>query len=128
MKYASFTKKNILTKLNTFTNALQDGWYKIADSIEDITFNEKGIAGIKINGRSVCLIKTPEGVKACTDICPHAGSSLSQNGFMDNRNNIVCCVHHYRFSISNGRDSLNEGYFLKLYDTRIENGGVFIKL
>lgn len=104
------------------------GWYKIADNLKAISFNEKGTAKVSIQGKNICLIKTSEGLKACTDTCPHAGSSLSQNGYMDNQLNIVCCVHHYRFNLKTGRDALNEGYFLKRYEVKENSDGVFVKM
>lgn len=104
------------------------GWHKISETISDIDFNDKGIALVEIADRKACIIKTPDGIKACTDRCPHAGSSLSTNGFIDQQMNIVCCIHNYKFNLHSGRDAMNEGYFLKLFPVRVDETGVFIKL
>lgn len=100
-------------------------WIKIADSEADIAFNQKGIALMVAGGRRVCIIKTTDGLKACTDRCPHAGSPLS-DGYVDEQQHIVCCVHNYKFSLKTGRDAMNEGYFLKRYPIKTEPDGVYI--
>lgn len=105
----------------------QGEWHKIADGISLIPFNDKKIALVQINGKKICLIKTDHGLKACTDKCPHAGGSLS-DGFVDNKGNIVCCVHFYKFNLTTGRDALNEGYFLKTYPVKEEPDGIYIKI
>ncbi|HRN71536.1 MAG TPA: Rieske 2Fe-2S domain-containing protein [Ginsengibacter sp.] len=105
----------------------QGDWYKVADSLASIPFNEKKIALIKLAGKEICLVNSPLGLRACTNRCPHAGGNLSE-GFIDSRNHIVCCVHYYRFSLDTGRDALNEGYFLKTYPTKVNDEGVFVKV
>lgn len=102
-------------------------WIKIAESVHEIHFNAKGIARIKVAKQRICLVMLNGVLKACTDRCPHAGYSLS-DGFIDAKENIVCCVHNYRFSLQHGRDSLNEGYRLKLYDVRLDGEGVWVRM
>ena len=102
-------------------------WHKVAESLDGIEFNEKGITTVSVDGRTICMIKTEEGLQACTNRCPHAGASLS-DGFIDKNQNIVCCEHNYKFNLKTGRDAMNEGYFLKLYKVKIEDDGVFIEI
>lgn len=102
-------------------------WHKVAESIDTIAFNGKGITTVSVDGRKICIIKTEDGLQACTDRCPHAGASLS-DGFIDKNRNIVCCVHNYKFNLKTGRDAMNEGYFLKLYKIKIEDDGVFVEI
>lgn len=106
---------------------LPTGWIKVADNPESIEFNEKNIALLSIDGYKFCIIKTADGLKACTDKCPHAGASLS-NGYIDRKKNIVCCEHNYKFSLQTGRDAFNEGYFLKIFDVAVRPDGVFINM
>lgn len=107
------------------TDSIQ--WHKIAESLDVIAFNEKGIASVSVNEKIICVIKTEDGLQACTDRCPHAGASLS-DGFIDKNRNIVCCEHNYKFNLKTGRDAMNEGYFLKLYKIKIEDDGVFVEI
>ena len=100
---------------------------KIAAKVEEFDFPENNLIEIVADGKSICLIKTATGLKACAAKCPHAGGKMAQ-GKLDNRGNIVCCVHNYHFSLIHGRDSFNEGYFLKIYPVIINNEGVFVEM
>lgn len=102
-------------------------WHKISESVDAITFNEKGIAVVSVNNKTICIIKSGDQLKACTNRCPHAGASLS-NGYIDQKQNIVCCEHNYKFNLNTGRDAMDEGYFLKLYKVKIDADGVFIQI
>jgi len=104
-----------------------ENWIKIAGDINDISFNDKNIATIQIAGKSICIVKTDDSLRACSARCPHAGGDLSE-GFVDKKENIVCPVHNYRFSLSSGRDRDGEGYFLKIYKLKETEQGIFIKL
>lgn len=103
------------------------GLIKIADDVSSITFNDKNIAVTFIDDRKICIIKTFDGLKACTDRCPHAGGSLSE-GYLDHHQNIVCPVHGYKFNLKTGRDAFNEGYFLKTFPVIVDDDGVFIQI
>ena len=102
-------------------------WIKIAGDINDISFGDNNIATIKIAKKSICLVKADRDLKACSATCPHAGGDISE-GFLDKKENIVCPLHGYRFSLYNGRDTNNEGYFLKIYKIKETEEGIFIKL
>ena len=104
-----------------------ENWIKIADDINDISFNDNHIAIIQIAGKSICLVKTEKNLKACSASCPHAGGDLSE-GFLDKKENIICPVHNYRFSLNSGRDRDGEGYLLKIYKLKESEQGIFIKL
>ncbi len=104
-----------------------ENWIKVADSADEIQFKDNEIAKIEIEEKSICLIKSAEDIKACASKCPHAGNDLS-DGFVDKKQNIVCPLHGYRFSMRNGRDINDEGYFLKIYPVKETPEGIFIKL
>ena len=105
----------------------KETWIKVASNINEIAFAENNIATIQIAEKSICLVTTAEGLKACSAKCPHAGGDLSK-AFLDKKENIVCPVHGYRFSINSGRDANSEGYFLKIYKIKETEEGIFIKL
>lgn len=100
---------------------------KIAESVAEFNFPENNLIELIADDRRVCLIKTSTGLQACAAKCPHAGGKMAE-GKLDNKGNIVCCVHNYHFNLTHGRDTLNEGYFLKIYPVVINNEGVFIGL
>jgi 3-phenylpropionate/trans-cinnamate dioxygenase ferredoxin subunit len=105
----------------------QEKLVKIAKNIQEISFPQNNIAVVNVEGKSICIARTNKGLKACSSLCPHAGGDLSE-GFIDKRGNISCPVHGYRFSLKNGRDANNEGYFLKIYKVIEAEEGIFLKL
>ena len=105
----------------------KENWTKIALNIQEIIFQKNNVSPIEIGGKTICIIKTFNGLKACSAKCPHAGGDLSQ-GFLDKKENIICPVHGYRFSLNNGRDTNGEGYFLKIYKVKENDDGIFIEL
>ena len=64
-------------------------------------------------------------VHACSALCPHAGGKLA-NGYIDVFGNIVCPVHHYRFSLTRGINTSGEGYHLKTYKVEEREDGWYI--
>jgi 3-phenylpropionate/trans-cinnamate dioxygenase ferredoxin subunit len=101
-------------------------WIKIAGINEDI-FDKKVITTVDVEGQKVCIIKTTKGLKACSSLCPHASGDLSE-GFLDKKENIVCPVHGYHFNLDHGRDTNNEGYFLKIFRVKENEDGVFVEM
>ena len=100
---------------------------KIATDIKEISFRENKIATIKIGDKTICIAKINDDLKAFSASCPHAGGDLSK-GFLDKKENIICPVHGYRFSMITGRDTDGEGYFLKIYTIEQTEEGIFIRL
>jgi 3-phenylpropionate/trans-cinnamate dioxygenase ferredoxin subunit len=76
--------------------------------------NEKQLAVISIEGRSICITKYRNEWYAFLNSCPHASVPLD-NGFVDALGFMVCPLHRYRFSVKNGRDSNHEGYRMKTF-------------
>lgn len=102
-------------------------WYKIADSVAALSFNENSLLEISISDKRICLSFHKEKLHAFSASCPHAGGRLSC-GYIDAMDNIVCPVHHYRFQLQNGRNSSGEGYFLKIYPLQTRDDGLYIGL
>lgn len=100
---------------------------KIAADITEISFAENKIATFKIADKTICVAKFNDDLKAFSARCPHAGGDLSK-GLLDKKENIICPVHGYRFSINSGRDADGEGYFLKIYKIEQTEEGIFIRL
>ena len=101
-------------------------WIKIAGVNEDV-FDKSSIATLNVEGQKICIIKTTKGLKACSSLCPHSSGDLSE-GFLDKKENIVCPVHGYHFNLDHGRDTNNEGYFLKIFKVKENEDGVFVEM
>jgi nitrite reductase/ring-hydroxylating ferredoxin subunit len=106
---------------------MENQWHKIAESIDEISFNASGLAEITINGKTICLAKYNDQVLACSQKCPHAGGILA-DGYIDPAGNLVCPLHKYRFSLKNGRNTSGEGYHLKTFRVTEKEGGFFVLL
>ncbi len=104
-----------------------NNWYKIAESIDEISFSPSGLTEIEVKGKTICLIKHNDQLFACTQKCPHAGGILA-DGFIDGLGNLVCPLHHYKFSLQNGRNVSGEGYFLKIFSVEIKEDGIYVNL
>lgn len=100
---------------------------QIAAHSGELVFSENGICSVQIGDSRFCLARMNEAIVAFQGKCPHAGADLS-GGFIDKTDNVVCPLHHYRFSVATGRNVSGEGYFLKRYPVRVSEEGVFIEL
>ena len=100
-------------------------WHKIAEVIPDLNFGANDLTEMEVAGKKICIAKTGKSLAACIAKCPHAGGRMCE-GFLDKNDNIVCPVHHYIFSLANGRDVTGEGYFLKIYPVKINDEGIFV--
>ncbi len=85
----------------------------------------KGTAEVIIAGKKICITKWRDKWYGCATRCPHAGGALI-GGYIDALGNIVCPVHHYRFSLASGRNTSGEGYFLKTYKVENREDGWYI--
>ena len=102
-------------------------WKKIAESKEELFSADRSLAEIEIEGKVVCIAKFQDKLKACAAKCPHAGGKMSE-GYTDVMGNIVCPLHRYKFSLENGRNVTDEGYFLKTYLIEERADGIFLGL
>ena len=102
-------------------------WHKIAGSIAEINFCSNGLAEITVMGKTVCIARYNNTLRACAQKCPHAGGNLA-DGYLDPTGNIVCPLHQYKFSLSNGRNISGEGYFLKTYLLEERLDGIYIAI
>lgn len=100
-------------------------WYKIADTVSELQFQENNLLQLEAGGKRICMAKTINGIAACTAKCPHAGGNMSE-GFLDKNGNIVCPIHRYAFNFNTGRDVTGEGYYLKIYPVVIRETGIFL--
>ena len=100
-------------------------WYKIANSVDELQFNENGLLETEVDGKKICVAKNKNLLYACTHKCPHAGGFMEE-GYIDAVGNIVCSIHRYKFSLQNGRNTSGEGYYLKVYPVEMREEGIFV--
>jgi len=67
-----------------------------------------------------------DAVYAFSANCPHAGAPLC-DGRLDTKGHLICPLHKYRFNPANGYNSSGEGYKLKTFPVRLEEGRIFVQ-
>ena len=100
-------------------------WIKIAESEAELSFKENNIAEITTGERTICIAKHEQQLYAFAAKCPHA-SAFFINGYVDALGNVVCPLHHYKFSIKNGRNVSGEGYLLKQWPVEKREDGIYV--
>lgn len=100
-------------------------WYKIAESTLELSAQETRICVVEIPGKKICVAEYQQQWYGFAYMCPHA-SGIMAMGDIDALGNIVCPVHRYKFSLSNGRNTTGEGYFLKTYPVELREDGVYV--
>ena len=102
-------------------------WYKIAEDISEIHFNENNIAEADVNGKKICIAKIKDRLFAFAHKCPHAGGWLT-DGFLDALGNVVCPIHRYKYDLRTGRNISGEGYYLKHWKVETRPDGIFVAM
>ena len=78
---------------------------------------------LMVHGRSFCLVRTPDGIFATDNLCPHNKASLS-GGSINAYNEIICPLHEYRFNLRTGRESSHRCHDLQTYEIEVGDEGV----
>lgn len=104
---------------------LQEHWVKIADSVDALSFGSNHITELLVDRKRFCVARYREQLYAFPALCPHAGAAFI-NGFVDALGNVVCPLHHYRFSLKNGHNTSGEGYHLRRWRIDVRPDGIYI--
>lgn len=78
-----------------------------------------------VNGKQICLVKQADRYLAFNRSCPHAGAHLD-NGSLNNRIELTCPNHHYKFSLKTGYNVSGEGFFLKVFPAKMDSGKLWV--
>ena len=87
---------------------------------------DKGSLVFRRDGRQIALFRTPRGVLACNNRCPHEGYPLRE-GSLDERCILTCNWHNWKFDLESGAN-LYGGEVLRTYPVEIRGGEVWIDL
>jgi nitrite reductase/ring-hydroxylating ferredoxin subunit len=80
-----------------------------------------------IDGRKIGLAHNTEGFYAFDNACPHQHEPLNK-GIITQYNEVVCALHHYRFSLKTGIETKGRCESMNVYSVKIEDDGVFIDI
>jgi nitrite reductase/ring-hydroxylating ferredoxin subunit len=81
---------------------------------------------VDIGRHSILLIRIDEGVSALQNVCPHEHCYLHKGQLEDGA--IVCAGHSWRFDASTGQGIRPRRASLFRYETRIQDGRVYVAL
>lgn len=79
-------------------------WYRLFKSLEEAEalMPLKSLRAVQAGALRLCLARTVQGFFVLQDACPHRMASLSA-GFLNDFEEVVCPLHHYRFHLASGR-------------------------
>jgi nitrite reductase/ring-hydroxylating ferredoxin subunit len=81
---------------------------------------------VRRQGRQILLMKTPRGLYACANRCPHEGYPLSE-GVLTDGCVLTCNWHNWKFDLDSG-ETLVGGDQLRRFPVRIENDRILVDL
>lgn len=102
---------------------------KIFNSEEEAFWQvpENSMRKLLIGERKICLVNYQQQLYALNNLCPHQYASLHE-GSLTAFGELVCPLHHYRFSLSDGRESKQRCADAETYRLLWEEGNLFILL
>ena len=100
-------------------------WHRLAGQPDELAWRPNSMMVAEVGGRKVTLAMHRGTVHAFAHLCPHA-SGVMADGWIDALSNVVCPLHKYRFELQRGRNVSGEGYRLKTYPIRQDEGGLYI--
>jgi nitrite reductase/ring-hydroxylating ferredoxin subunit len=101
---------------------VSDGWVRAA-AVDDIT--EGGAKSFAYLDKRIALFRTPRGVFACDNRCPHQGYALVRG---DVRNGVLTCAwHSWKFELGSGTCQ-HGGENIRTYPVLVRDGQVFVDI
>ncbi|WP_416439706.1 Rieske (2Fe-2S) protein [Phnomibacter sp. MR] len=100
-------------------------WFKVAESAAELFNTGRSLVQVSVAGKDICITRHQQELHGCAAKCPHAGGRMA-DGWVDALGNVVCPLHRYKFSLSTGRNTSGEGYFLRTYPVKETEDGLFV--
>ena len=95
-------------------------WVRAA-AVDDIS--EGGAKSFAYLDKRIALFRTPRGVFACDNRCPHQGYALVRGDVKDGV--LTCAWHNWKFELGTGRCE-HGGENIRTYPVQVRDGQVFI--
>ena len=93
---------------------------------EAASLQDNLITEVQAGEKRICLLRKAGQLFAFSATCPHAGARLC-DGRTDVQGRVVCPLHQYRFNPANGYNVSGEGYKLKTFPAKEEEGRIFVQ-
>ena len=94
-------------------------WHPLCPELD---FPEEGKLAAQLNGWSVLVVRSDEGLRAVNDRCTHQAAALSPGKIR--RGSIMCPLHGARFELASGRCIGGSYPDLRRFDLRIVDGNI----
>ena len=88
---------------------------------------EGKIKKMLLGSKEVGLIREGTDVYVFSLHCPHRGASL-MNGMINQKNEIICPLHQYRFDLKTGKTTAGYCPDLDVYPSKLSDEGLEITL
>jgi nitrite reductase/ring-hydroxylating ferredoxin subunit len=93
---------------------------------EEVNIPEDSMKLVKVVGRSVLIARHDGKVYGVSNRCPHMGCDLSNGKLKDYI--VTCPCHNWNFDIRTGEYQFNKAITLNIYECKIEDGKIFVKM
>ena len=94
--------------------------------LDESQLAENSMEIVDLQGQKIVLIKRNGKIHALDNTCPHLGGSLGRGTLK--ANTVICPLHHWTFELETGKAVMGvPDEKVATYETRIENGKIFIK-
>jgi 3-phenylpropionate/trans-cinnamate dioxygenase ferredoxin subunit len=94
--------------------------------VEVTQIPENKIIELQVEEKLIGLLRREGKIYAFAARCPHASGKFCE-GWIDAMGRIVCPEHRYRLNPANGYNTNGEGYKLKTYPVKEEEGRIFVQ-
>ena len=99
-------------------------WYKITE-VENIP--QMGSRKVEIGEVEIAIFKTRDGsIFAINNVCPHKKGKLSEGLVHDKQ--VTCPLHSWEIDLTTGEALGNDSGCTGVYETKIEDGIVYLKI
>ena len=83
---------------------------------------------VTARGRPIALCRVGDAVFALGDACPHRGAQLSFGRIPEDRLELICPWHFFRFDLRTGASVTIPNLVNQTYPVVVEDGEVFVEL
>ncbi|EAZ82123.1 Rieske (2Fe-2S) protein [Algoriphagus machipongonensis] len=88
---------------------------------------KQSIKKVLVGEHKIALLRIEDNFHAFQASCPHRGASLLEGTF-NQRGEIICPLHHYRFDLNTGDVKAGSCGDLEIYRTELKENGLEIIL
>jgi len=100
-----------------------DNWHKLMPLAE---LEARPVKMKRVAGKQIAVFKTPDGIRACDNRCPHEGYPLSE-GSLSPDCILTCNWHNWKFNLDTG-DNLYGGDRLRTYPLEIRGDEIWVDI